>query len=510
MSFEEEFDSIIKQKAEQADFPFDGKNWDKAAAMLDGQKAVTGLPVWKKMIVPAVLGIAAITALVVMLPIEGNKQTAVNTAQNTASINNKTADNSLPTTVTASEKAEVNTAKILSPANTQKKSDKATITENTVPAAQNAAPASAQKEVKQAPKQAATGDASNQETVRTPKPTSSTPKVIHAISTDPVANIDNVSVPPSENIDLRVVDNVINNKDSEPERPVDPPVAAKSNETEVSPVVQNAIAEVSSVSPTDATALNESAETKETLRNVWLPAKSLSLEMPQDNLSVDTKIELLPRYLQDDYVKKAAKYYISVVGGLHYAFGWETAAGKDGKGNNYFGGLEFGKYINANLSFGAGLQYFSFTNIYQPYFASIGKGYGFGYTQSYSSVTTDRLNYLSIPLHINYTTADGFMIGAGFTTNYLLSLHNRIDTYGISDGIKGATTSEGNTNLYEGTKVLGMMANVRVGYTVFNRMSVFADIQYGLNDLFDAQTKKQTDERLTGLRFGLNYILIKK
>jgi hypothetical protein len=41
-------------------------------------------------------------------------------------------------------------------------------------------------------------------------------------------------------------------------------------------------------------------------------------------------------------------------------------------------------------------------------------------------------------------------------------------------------------------------------------MNLFADIQYGLNDLFDAQTEKQTAEKITGLRFGLNYILIKK
>jgi hypothetical protein len=303
---------------------------------------------------------------------------------------------------------------------------------------------------------------------------------------------------------------VINTKDAEPEHRVDPPVAAVSYENAGSEALQNAEADVSNGKQTNLTSVSENSEIKENLSNLWLPAKSLLLEMPQDNLSVDTKIELLSRYLQDDYVKKAPKYYMSVVGGVHYAFGWETAAGKDGKGYNYFGGLEVGKYINTNLSIGAGLQYFAFTNIYQPYFASIGKGYGFGYTQSYSGVTTDRLNYLSIPLHLNYTSADGFMIGAGVTGNYLLSVHNRVDTYGISDGLKGTITSEGNNKIYEGTKVFGMMANVRLGYTVLNRMSLFADLQYGLNDLFDAQTKKQNNERITGLRFGLNYILIKK
>lgn len=510
MSFEEEFDRIIRQKAEQADFPFDGKNWDKAAAMLDGQKAVTGLPVWKKVIVPAVIGIVAITALVVMLPIEDNKQTAISKAQNNNVIESKSANNSLPTTVSASKSTPQNNTEAFTALNTQKLSDNFSTPAGSAPVNQNTTPPATQKEYKQTIKAAAADGSENSNKVHTPKPTSSTPKVIHTTTNYQLDNNAVVPVPPSDNSDHTVVDNVINTRDAEPEHEVEPPVVAVSDEYAGNAAVQNAEAEISNAKQTNNTSLGETSEIKENLSNLWLPAKSLLLEMPQDNLSVDTKIELLPRYLQDDYVKKAPKYYLNVVGGVHYAFGWETAAGKDGKGYNYFGGLEVGKYINSNLSIGAGLQYFTFTNIYQPYFASIGKGYGFGYTQSYSSVTTDRLNYLSIPLNINYTSADGFVIGAGVTGNYLLGVHNRVDTYGISDGLKGTITSEGSNKIYEGTKVIGMMASVRLGYTVFNRMSLFADLQYGLNDLFDAQTKKQTNERITGLRFGFNYTLIKK
>ncbi|MBX3165035.1 MAG: outer membrane beta-barrel protein [Bacteroidetes bacterium] len=42
MNLEEEFDGIIRQKAGEMKFPFDEKNWEKAAAMLDAERKAAG------------------------------------------------------------------------------------------------------------------------------------------------------------------------------------------------------------------------------------------------------------------------------------------------------------------------------------------------------------------------------------------------------------------------------------------------------------------------------------
>ena len=38
MSFEEEFDKKVRQKAEGVDYPFDSSNWEKASRMIDAER----------------------------------------------------------------------------------------------------------------------------------------------------------------------------------------------------------------------------------------------------------------------------------------------------------------------------------------------------------------------------------------------------------------------------------------------------------------------------------------
>src|SRR4051812_18785644 len=48
MSFEEEFDKIIRQKSEEAKYPFDEKNWEKVSSMLDAERKATAGVFFKK------------------------------------------------------------------------------------------------------------------------------------------------------------------------------------------------------------------------------------------------------------------------------------------------------------------------------------------------------------------------------------------------------------------------------------------------------------------------------
>src|SRR4051812_6729806 len=59
MSFEEEFDKIIRQKAEDAKFPFDESNWEKTSRLIDADRKVTQMLSFKKFLLPGVLVIVA-------------------------------------------------------------------------------------------------------------------------------------------------------------------------------------------------------------------------------------------------------------------------------------------------------------------------------------------------------------------------------------------------------------------------------------------------------------------
>src|SRR5688500_2134284 len=58
MSFEEEFDKIIRQKAEEAKYPFEESNWEKTSRMLDTERQASRALKLKRFYLPAVLCLA--------------------------------------------------------------------------------------------------------------------------------------------------------------------------------------------------------------------------------------------------------------------------------------------------------------------------------------------------------------------------------------------------------------------------------------------------------------------
>lgn len=505
MSFEEEFDKIIKQKAEHAEYPFDKNDWEKAAAMLDAQRGAPALPFWKKFAVPAIIGIAVVSIGIIMLPVNTAKQVSSVSSTNTEALR-KEADQNLP--AENAPQAEKNVTPVL-PSSTE-----TTVNKNNNLTQTTARP----KEVKIPSTNPAGADAQSN-TANSDSPASAQPLQSDIDEVKISSNISpEVNAPVKANT-KRQDDSALSNSDN----------SSKQNTTESGKVdyansnIYSAPTQFATESKEENTKVQQSktglsfAETiSENEQNInaiasdFLPSHALSLALPSDCTFVTANLQALPQMAMPDYVRKQPNFYLALTGGMHYAFGWETATGVDGKGINYFGGIEFGKYIKPDLSLSAGLQYFRFTNIDNPYYASMGKGYGFGYTKKFSSVTVDQLNYISLPINLVYKSKDGIIFGTGFTTNYLAGAHSRVDSYEISDGVKSQTTSIGSQKIYEGTSSLNFMAHVRLGYALSRKFGVYGELQYGLNDMFDSKIKKQNDERSTGLRIGLNYFLIGK
>jgi hypothetical protein len=62
MSYEENFDRIIRQKAEEAEYPFDAGNWDKASRMLDKERESGTAFKLRKVYAPAAVAVVLGTA----------------------------------------------------------------------------------------------------------------------------------------------------------------------------------------------------------------------------------------------------------------------------------------------------------------------------------------------------------------------------------------------------------------------------------------------------------------
>src|SRR5436190_17656046 len=88
MSYEEEFDKIIRQKAGETDYPFDENNWVKTSQMIDAERSAARKLFWKKFYLPAaVVGGFAVTALLTygIVSSQGKEQVA----QKTVAVINK-------------------------------------------------------------------------------------------------------------------------------------------------------------------------------------------------------------------------------------------------------------------------------------------------------------------------------------------------------------------------------------------------------------------------------------
>ncbi len=504
MSYEEEFDKIIKQKAEQAEYPFDKSDWEKAAAMLDAQRGAPALPFWKKFAVPAIIGVAVLSIGIALMPSENSNRTNSVATTNTETIPDLSTLNRATSTATLAE----NNAEAV-----QIKPTKNPTSLNN--------PAS--------PKAAKPFDGGT--SLPNTKNDNNSPSEIKTKATNLPPDQPS-SIKPSDaglagatvKAEAKNQDEALNTKSEEAanEKTTEVEVSKGSNENADNSGLElglgstdnHANTNINAAVSTDieqmSTPNNNNVTANDIVSSEWLPSHAVALTLPSDCTFVNITLQALPQLNISDYVRKQPTYFLALNGGMHYALGWETAVGVDGKGYNYFAGIEFGKYIKPELSLSAGLQYFRFTNIENPYYSSIGKGYGFGYTKKYSAVTVDQLNYISVPVNLVFTSKDGIVFGTGFTTNYLAAAHSRVDSYEISDGVKSQTTSSGNTKIYEGTSSLNFMAHVRLGYAMSRKFGVYGELQYGLNDMFDSKTKKQNDERSTGLRIGLNYYLIGK
>lgn len=480
MSFEEQFDKIVKQKAENAEFPFDNSNWEKAAAMLDAERVASPIAAKRSRWIPAVIGLGVVlVAGYFVIPDQTSEasvklsskkdQTAKNySSENqlqSASGNSKhaaatTPDEQLNRTgvIKAQEVAVVN-PQPLSPPNNSPLADPEVLQ----PALSKNAVSKTNNSIRRTNRTNASGNQAQKQT----------------------------------GVPEQFVASEANNESSTANS------APESNNEKRNNVLFPG-------SPVSETAISESNEYIPVSPIVWLSSKTLLLDQQVNEPEVFSSMSYLSRYDNKDYVRTPFSKYLAIVGGIHYGLGWQNGAAVDGKGVNYFGGIEFGKHFGKMYCINAGLQYFSFGNIASPYYESIGKGYGFGYTQSYISVRTQQLNYLSLPVMLQLQSKDGFFVGAGFTANYLVSAKNTISSYGISDGVRGSVTNVENKDIYDGTKSFGAMAGFRAGVVIKNRATVFGELQYGLNDLFDSQTKKQNNERITGLRVGLSYYLINR
>ncbi|MBL7932429.1 MAG: hypothetical protein JNL60_11030 [Bacteroidia bacterium] len=485
MSFEEEFDKIIRQKAEDAKYPFDEGSWHKVSGMLDGERKVATGAGLKKAIVP-------IVALLAVGAIGFFAYTVVGTGEESASAKTELA-------IQTVGQAKETPAKEISEA--PKTERQASSTELTEAVSENTTVTSEMpvNELSVSPIDKPAEEQTKTKTLfavaKQNKPTQKTDETFAKQEETQYQEPAEEGKQPTKEIVLNDIkqEPVVENNSV----PVEQPETKQEN---------------SELQSNDLPALQAVASYEKVIADELFPISAL---MPLNQSEYELKESYqYPVIKDDDYYnqgKLAKTHYLNVEAGGVYLFGWDQQKGKDGKGFDYFGGLNYGRYITRKLSVSVGLQLYNVSNISKPFYEVSNKEYGFGSTSMYTVVTTNNMLFVGVPIKLNYAFNNRNTIAFGVNAGYLAGANSYVDTYYIRDNEKvysGTTVNK--KEIYEGTKSLNLILTAGYTMNLTNRIAVKGEYLYGLTDMFKNTATITSSEKTSGIRVGIQYTLFDK
>ncbi len=485
MSFEEEFDKIIRRKAEEEKYPFEESNWERTSMLLDAERKAERMLNLKKFYLPAlmVLGIGISGILTYSY------------------FNAKTESGS--TLVSKNENLR-----------TDKSTEK--INENTAIAEKGNNPSIPQLTSENNTKQTEISEKSTNQAHTSPEGQT----VLSSPASEVRMTRSKNTMHTAGNVRAQQVGSVANS--IEPSDPANEGPGNSGGQTSSLPVVkqnsqghssdQNNINQTP-VGTVDTEPMNENVLARENITSEQLSGVNSSLPYVSLNPEIrSTPFSVLNRY-DEDYFKNRPKktHYLNVEAGANYLSGWDSKGGTDAKGVNWFGGLNYGFYLSKKISVGLGVQAYNIGKITQPFYVNSKKDYGFGSTTHYTVITCNELYYVSLPLKLNYVINSSNSLGLGINAGYLVGAKNTLETYSVQDeNGKSPVTREHASGVYKGISSTNLMFSMHYTAKLAKRVGVNVEFNYGLTDIFENKGTTNTLEKPMGLKLSLQYTLFDK
>lgn len=503
MSFEEEFDKIVRQKAEEAKYPFEESNWEKTSRMLDAERQASRALKLKRFLLPGVLClvIGSVGLLVYNYMNTPENQEQVLAQSSIQTTLDQPIDQNLP-----ARSDEIRVASKQSNSNTGalETHHEKNLSGSSLPKPEKGSlPAEVNKTLAEKSGNEVYGKSSlptNLSSEQKPKDEDrARDEEIVATRTDvSESGIKTTKTAPPLNADP--VNSVMNENSSSSEKAN---VAGKSQVAGLEPGQNDP----------SATLNKEASQVADQLQVDRL--KTLYLGLPVEMMDLElmpTPFTFLNRYDEDYYNngKKSKTHFLNAELGGAYLLGWNASDGKDAKGINYFGGFNYGIYLSKKISIGIGVQAYNISNIQQPFYSTKRKEYDFGSTGIYTVVTSNDLYYASIPLKLNYAINAFNIIGLGLNAGYLFGSRNTVETFddNTENPFVGApVTTKG---IYENTRTGNMMLSAHYKVQICQRVGVNAEFIYGMTDIFNNVGNVRTMEKPMGFRLSLQYTLFDK
>jgi hypothetical protein len=521
MSFEEEFDKIIRRKAEEAEYPFDQNSWEKVSGLLDAERKVSGMLRFKRFYLPA-----ALTLLIGSAGFVAYNFISTDSASNNIALQ-QTIETELLAPTNSSEKntgglneeiekleqeQQINTIKTIDTEDVvkDKVTPKATIKTNLITKLNTN---NSETQVVVEPKKGLElpGVETNKTAAVKNNPNDQQTAVIVPSINEETASDSKDMNSPIESKSQNKVEGEISKKDASAlpannDELVNQKTSDKPGEYFATDVQEPQLA----AQPELAGQEDVSIVKAERMNSVH---SFIPITFEETNLK-PTEFIYLNRY-DDDYYKNTntpKKHYLAIEAGANYLLGWDANKGKDGQGLNWYAGFNYGRYLSKKINVSIGVQAYNIANIKQPFYLISEKEYGFGSSLVYTRVTTSQLYYVAIPFVVNYAINSSNTVGLGVNAAYLLNAKSNVGKYYLLDN-EEKTLSEGSSNgmaIYKGTSMTNLMLSAHYNTQLSKRVGLNLEFNYGLTDIFENETANNTKETPVGIRLGLNYTLFDK
>ena len=511
MSFEEEFDKIVRQKAEEANYPFDQANWEKASSMLDAGRKAAAVPARSSYLLPVsiLVGIAG-AGILAAIYFKGSTTNAPILAQTGQEVS------------TTSPVSNEQTASSR-PANPE----------------QNMEASSADVSQKTTSEPSTEGNLSDHYKHNTLKKQSTTvqnktdlktsAKTVNEVITPDVATVtnDKTNTEANQGKTENTFDaNTANNQKPANDQQQQQDEAKLSTSTEEvannqnNPPAQSGSPYSNGLAVTGVGA-DIAIESKNALQQPFIltqeavefiPLRSSITEPLEEELGNATKTQLLNWY-EPDYYKSLRKYpmaFIGVQAGVSYLNGWKSNNLNDGRGFNWQAGLHAGKYFSKHFGLGLGLEVFTIQHITQPFYKSTNVQYSFGSVTNYTMLTSNSLYYLGMPLKAYLRLNKSNQLAVGVSSAWLMQSSNTQQTYRSSDLNTPVGPAVSTKGVYEGVNRINWSLLAEYQLNLTKRLMASAAVSYGLSDIFVNNAFAKAAEKPLAFRLGVQYNFIQK
>lgn len=203
--------------------------------------------------------------------------------------------------------------------------------------------------------------------------------------------------------------------------------------------------------------------------------------------------------------------YCYVEAGAFVNLGWTYQGVREGTGFNPYLGVSYLMRLTDKAGFSIGAYYTTLAGLKLDTKVIRSSKIVFGEESDVVAITPVRLNYIAVPLRLQYTIDEKQMLTAGYTAGYLLDVQSRVETY-----TEKLSTQENKMSYMTGGYVEGFRtfnSQLSLGYRrqIYKGLWGNAEIFYGLTDVRDnVFFGIDRRESATGLKISLTYDLLKK